>query len=58
VTDEDERAGLTSGIDFDGLLIDFDDDVPDELSFDLGLLLRDLLYVLFDFFPDDIGILF
>jgi hypothetical protein len=39
VTDEDERAGLTSTIDLYSLLVNFDHDVFNKLSFDCSLLL-------------------
>jgi hypothetical protein len=49
VTDEHKRARLSSLVDSDySLFVDLDDDIFDDLSLELYLLLLELLFVVFD----------
>ena len=58
MTNENQRAGLAGRINFDGCLIDLDNNVLDELGLDLCLLLSDLLFILFFLFSLCVGVLF
>lgn len=58
MTNENQRAWLAGRINFDGCLIDLDNNVLDELGPDLCLLLSDLLFILFFLFSFCVGVLF
>jgi len=57
VTNENQRAWLAGRINFDGCLIDLDNNVLDELGPDLCLLLSDLLFILFFLFSVNLRLL-